>query len=635
MRFSEFNKSSISESIRQLYEVDMSPSNLRNFANSELGQSATAGFEAELIFPDMSFLKRKDKEGDGFGDAELEDQDFTDVESTVDFFYNDGVSTTKSRSAIASIVVNILRDIVRVYLEDNQDELIRDAIALPDVLEMMLGDHKRVYEFFLFEGISTSEIPDEYKDDDGKMIFNDELYAYLVDEYEDEVVQYISDNIDELDSAREQIHELAKERALENVTMRDIFQLQPESNDMSALLSWPVEHTIRNATSDAFDLESKVDYSVILNKFLEETDGFGYHAEQNKDGDYTIWNFTYDSSIDLVTGIEIVSPAMPLGELLEIIPRFFEWAKRNGATATSETGFHMSVSFPNYNRDALDFMKLALFLGDTHVLDQFKRYGASATKSTLEDIAKRSVTYGNKTNAIRTLRVPNSIFSLSELLRSAADDIVKYRSDRKMFSIHPKRKYVEFRSVGNVDYFNDIQKLQDTLLRYAYALSIALNPEAETKEYAKKIYQFLNSIGFRSTLGVDRTKVFALYSSGQISADQLKMYFKKSNDDVAGQNRNFAQTQQFVVKIDNPYFEQLPPNVKREYIESSVMDVSGATFQYILPEIRKQLKSFLDLSLGQNDLPVVIDKKTGQSEPFDPMNKRHLPDRDIQYVRIK
>jgi len=635
MRFSEFNKTSISESIRQLYEVNMSPSNLRNFANSELGQSATAGFEAELIFPDMSFLKGKDKEGDGVGGTELEDQDFTNVESAVDFFYNDGISTNKPRSAIASIVINILRDIVRVYLEDNQDELIRDAIALPDVLEMMLGDHKRVYEFFLFEGISTSEIPDEYKDNDGKLIFNDELYAYLVDEYEDEVVQYISDNIDELDSAREQIYELAKERSLENVTMRDIFQLQPESDGESTLLSWPVEYDIPNATSDTFDFESKVDYSAILNKFLEETDGFGYHAEQNKDGDYTIWNFTYDSSIDLVTGIEIVSPAMPLGELLEIIPRFFEWAKRNGATATSETGFHMSVSFPNYNRDTLDFMKLALFLGDTYVLDQFKRYGTSATKSTLEDIAKRSVTYGNKSNAIRTLSVPNSIFSLSELLRSAADDIVKYRSDRKMFSIHPKRNYVEFRSVGNVGYFDDIQKLQYTLLRYAYALSIALNPEAETKEYAKKIYQFLNSIGFSSALGVDRTKVFALYSSGQITADQLKMYFKKSNDDDAGQNRNFAQTQQFVVKIDNPYFEQLPTNVKREYIESSVMDVSGATFQYILPEIRKQLKSFLDLSLGQNDLPVVIDKKTGRSEPFDPMNKRHLPDRDIQYVRIK
>jgi hypothetical protein len=111
----------------------------------------------------------------------------------------------------------------------------------------------------------------------------------------------------------------------------------------------------------------------------------------------------------------------------------------------------------------------------------------------------------------------------------------------KYMSVHPQDGYIEFRGPGG-DYLNKEGEIEDTLkntmLRLAYAMSIAGSPELYRREYAKKLYKVLS--GYKGAeISKDakdtryKTKIetedenpfmrlFADYSAGAISGDELK-----------------------------------------------------------------------------------------------------------------
>jgi hypothetical protein len=78
-------------------------------------------------------------------------------------------------------------------------------------------------------------------------------------------------------------------------------------------------------------------------------------------------------------------------------------------------------------------------------------------------------------------------------------------------------KYIEFRSAGNSNYFEDIDKLKNTLLRYAKAMSVAANPAAERNEYYKKLYKLISP-----PEGDPALSLFAKFAAGEISSSDLK-----------------------------------------------------------------------------------------------------------------
>lgn len=224
----------------------------------------------------------------------------------------------------------------------------------------------------------------------------------------------------------------------------------------------------------------------LIKSFIEETGGFGFGAEikLEKPFDYSKWTFTKDTSLDSDVGYEIVSPVMSLQQCGEVLPKFFDWAKKAGATASSDTGFHMSVAMPNHDSEKLDYIKMALFLGDEYVLNQFRRVNNRFTKPAINLIKNKLTEYPEDTiKYLNTLRIKTNDFIESTIIQSEGFG--------KHVSINPKEKYVEVRSAGNTNYIDDIQKLQNTLLRYAYALNLAMNPEAEKEEYLKKLHSFL------------------------------------------------------------------------------------------------------------------------------------------------
>jgi hypothetical protein len=88
------------------------------------------------------------------------------------------------------------------------------------------------------------------------------------------------------------------------------------------------------------------------------------------------WIIEPDSSIDADesedAGLEFISPALEINEALKQMQQVLEFIREHGYTNTS-TGLHINISVPDYNVDKLDYVKLAIFLGDKYVLEQFDR----------------------------------------------------------------------------------------------------------------------------------------------------------------------------------------------------------------------------------------------------------------------
>jgi hypothetical protein len=198
----------------------------------------------------------------------------------------------------------------------------------------------------------------------------------------------------------------------------------------------------------------------------------------------------------------------------------------------------MSVSMPDHEGGALDYVKLALFLGDEYVLKQFGREANTYAKSAISKIRDAgSKLQEDDTRADAVLK--NMRSSLNQF---AARALAQPSGFGKYTSINPKGNYIEFRSAGGSDYFEDIEKIQNTLMRYARATNLAMDPGAEKPEYARKLYKLLTKTeteqvtdpqtGTKRTVAKpsadnDAISIFSRYVAGDLPKSELKGVLKQ------------------------------------------------------------------------------------------------------------
>jgi hypothetical protein len=216
-------------------------------------------------------------------------------------------------------------------------------------------------------------------------------------------------------------------------------------------------------------------------------------------------------------GLEFVSPPLPIEELLNDLNKVKAWADRTGCYTNDSTGLHINVSVPGWTggTDQLDYVKLALLLGDEFVLDSFGRAGNTYAKSAMGKI--RSIVKQN----------PNSAQELMDRMKSGMDQlaskIVHSRSTDKYTSINVKDGYIEFRSPGG-DWLNDnFKEIDNTLRRFTVALSAAVDPTAYREEYLKKLYKLLDVSSEKDPLSY-----FAKYSAGELPRAALKSFVRQA-----------------------------------------------------------------------------------------------------------
>jgi hypothetical protein len=324
--------------------------------------------------------------------------------------------------------------------------------------------------------------------------------------------QYLDDNSDDI---REQLEQEYRDDA------DDHFERYLEEENLTTMsefgsaysLEWPY-WTSQERDSGGADIDAVAEsFSDAIGRPV--TVSSSYHGATRRAGHYAV---EPDSSIegdDGESGLEFVSPPLPIPEMIEDIGKVAKWASRIGAYTNESTGLHMNVSVPNI--EDLDYVKLAMFLGDNYILEQFGREGNTYCKSALEKI--KSTARANPD------RVDEMLRQFQNGLNELASKMIHTGSTEKYTSINRQSNRVEFRSPGGdwlSEFGDNPDKIKNTLLRTVVALDVASDPTAYRQEYYKKLYKTLSQ-------GSEDTSIeyFAKYAAGELPKQALKSFIRQ------------------------------------------------------------------------------------------------------------
>ena len=151
-------------------------------------------------------------------------------------------------------------------------------------------------------------------------------------------------------------------------------------------LTWPYWTNNNEGEADIDSIASE--FEEMIGKPVNASQS--YHGGRREPGHYVVepdGSIDTDSSND--AGLEFVSPPMSITEMLSDLDKVIKWASEKGCYTNDSTGLHMNVSVPNLSTSKLDYVKLALLLGDEYVLEQFGRQTNTYTKSAMKIVRDR------------------------------------------------------------------------------------------------------------------------------------------------------------------------------------------------------------------------------------------------------
>jgi hypothetical protein len=481
MRFHEIKPLEESD----LFEINMSPSNLAKLARET---NALAGMEFEMIVPGV-----KNDEPEMEPDYNS-DERCRSINDAVEFF-NDG--DFNGRREVERLRERMQEDFSQWLFEKIDEDWDRDAeehiyqYLVRDVDAATIGE-------IIGENLSDTDGPTKQQVAQAAEIVNDNEQQPYYDDARDwhrEEYQDAWDESDWLDS-----------QDLDRMTaIHDSYDI-----------TWPYWN---------YDTESAVDIDTVANDFsgavgMPVNASQTYHGGRREAGHYVVepdGSLQADSDDD--TGLEFVSPPMPIDEMLKQLQKVREWAGRYGCYTNKSTGLHINVSVPEFDKSKLDYVKLALLLGDQYVLDQFGRSSNTYAKSALGMVRDR------------VRNEPGTAKALLDRMRGHMDDLatkaVHSGETSKYTSINTKQGYIEFRSPGGDWLDENFDKVENTLLRFTVALKAAMDPEAYREEYLKKLYKLLEPTA-EGGKDSDTVKYFADYVAGKLPKAALRSFVKQA-----------------------------------------------------------------------------------------------------------
>lgn len=464
-----------------LTEINMSPSSVQAKAAQVPG--ALVGIEFEMYVPDV-MDPTADHENNGDEDMILnmnedrpiESQSWDDLVRDVSTFYANGDNAIHSRS---------------YYREELNQQPNEDYISWLDDKFYDWAKDGRFEEWYLERNPDEEELPRAASN----------AWHRAFDEFKEE-------NLDDFSFDDGSVENWLRDKRIDTYS----------SFGIRYGLEWTYTRPNRRGGGSmsieevAEDFGHAVGFNVLVSKV--------YHGRAKSLTDYVV---EPDSSLeqprsDEDFGLEFVSPPLPINEMITQLHKVRSWAESYGAYTNQTCGLHMNVSIPGYDLKKLDYIKLALFVGDDHVATSFDRLGNKFAKSSIDEITKK------------IKAVPDNIPRYADIFKKGLSTIAS-RSihngwTEKYMSINTQENRIEFRSPGG-DWLNtDIDKLINVMFRFVVALDIALDPEKEKKEYAKKFYKLL--AGAKPTENIDTLKYFALYFTKNMPLAALKSYLRQA-----------------------------------------------------------------------------------------------------------
>ena len=486
-------ESELAESLQQelslfeeqdLFEINMGSKNLRREAAKT---GAIAGMEFEMIVPNV--------EG-GSGDEDLEpdydyDQRCRSIQDAYDFFYDADFNSRRS--------CDEMRDSMRNDYTEWLDQKISD--------DWNSQGEEYIYQW-VKENVDESEWNPEEKSD---LERTEALEEYATNVHADPVS-------DQYQTAYEEFREENQENWDESDWLDDADLDRMSEIENSYSMSWPHWTSPQGGEANIEDVAQEFE-----NAIGRDVRASGnYHSGSVSRPSPTQIRYVVEPDGSLEPddpndqGLEFVSPPLPIDEILGDLNKVKKWAKEYGCYTNDSTGLHINISVPNYSRENLDFVKLALLMGDKYVLDAFGRSSNTYAKSAL-DIVKKAVR-DNPDNAAKLLDKMKG--NMDQLATKAIHSGIT----SKYTSINTKDGHIEFRSPGGDWLDQNFDQIENTLLRFTVAMSAALNPEMYRQEYLTKLYKLLSE----NNKGDDTIRYFSDYVAGKIPKAALRSFVKQA-----------------------------------------------------------------------------------------------------------
>ena len=461
MRYEQF-KIDLLEAV--LDEAEMTPKAFQDFLASPLVTGMKMGFELESVIHNV----RSESDGETENDMGY-DERVIDIDGILGFF---GTGDDPNGERTLNTLRNNLYDDFMQWQDSEFDEYFRTDEAQTDLKELIREyleekDYTERQQRLELDNAEEGRVSDVYAEAEMSGI------EKLRDEFNDSGDGDFEKYCDAIDMSY----------------MSDVL------SKYEHYLYWPY-----TSYSDEHDSYLNLEYvadELKTETGIDATYEDSYHsASRSRAQEKGQWIIEPDSSIDADesedAGLEFISPALEINEALKQMQQVLEFIREHGYTNTS-TGLHINISVPDYNVDKLDYVKLAIFLGDKYVLEQFDRLSNHYCDGAYKKI-------GNKVQQMKGDELKAVMNKMKEGLTLAASKIIHTGYTSKYTSINTKEGYIEFRSPGG-NYLDDpVEKLTNTALRMALALRIATDENMYKKEYQKRLYKVLNDAGEKDDL---------------------------------------------------------------------------------------------------------------------------------------
>jgi len=479
---------------QQLDEINMSPTSLRQLAGAITG--AQAGMEFEMIVPGVA----NPDDGDLEPDYDM-DERVTGIQDAVDFFDDGDHNTSRDLQRLKDRMQGdyqdwLFNEFANRWDSDSEQmvyDYIRDNLDASEVAEVLGLDDEES------SALADNGIERKHWQAAASKIVEDSIEPYLDDAREDAESDFL--NGDQESDWLEH----------ENITsMSDV------ENTYSGDINWPHYSSVGGGEGSVE--ETAKEFEDMIGKPVKWSTS--YHGASRDATSYVVepdGSLEGNDSDD--TGLEFVSPPMPVNDMLADLDKTVKWAGRAGCYTNDSTGLHINVSVPGTeNSENIDYVKLALLLGDNYILEQFGRAGNTYCKSGMAIIKER------------VIQRPEDAQALLEKMRNGLDamasKLIHSGNTQKFTSINMKGGYVEFRSPGGDwlgEYVTGEGKIENALLRFVVALDAAVKPDLYKQEYLKKLYAMLQPKGENDTIAY-----FAKFAAGTLPKAALKSFVRQA-----------------------------------------------------------------------------------------------------------
>jgi len=500
-------------------ELAMNFKTYSEILNSPVVDDIKVGFEFEFR-PDMSEYSSGPDDYD-------DNEKFTSIDDIIEFFNrnnaNPGFSLTRFKNKIRAEFFEWQRDKINNEIEGEIEEHADFTDYIDEKIDEYLEENNLLK--------TSDDFLNEAEEELGYLFNDKDAINKLAEEKADD---YNREQREEMNDPRNDLYQTIKtefvQKVLDEEDNEEILNwLDPNLNNYSeADFLYDRDYFSPTAVFYEFDLEWPFNNDLSDDFFEDVTNKFesafnvptvyntSAKSQPRNDRD---WIFEPDTSGgsdgDL---LEIVSPPLSLKVAIELYPKIIEWAKSFGLDTDDTTGLHINVSTPDFDLAKLDYVKLVLMSGDEHVLQTFERMTNSYCRSALNLIQERQ-------NRLAKHELVHVLDKFKSKLDDVATRLISRASTEKFISINVKNNRIEFRSAGS-DYLNIEPKIViGTVLRYSFALSVALDTEKYKQEYAKKLYKFISA----DLVGNDNIKEFAIVMSSNRRVRDLYLSNKRQN----------------------------------------------------------------------------------------------------------